>query len=298
MAVWLYRRFVVGTAGILFVLIFTSVTNLQLSSHVPPTRNDSPPTTLSNRPNLPITGSLPKMFNTTATKCPGVLEAYKDPPYTSQQREDNILMEWFATLCGGTYVELGALDGILYSNTYVFNTVLKWKGVLIELMPHHYESLSKNRAMEIATVHSGVCSYPRKLHFFGRRPATGGIYEFTTPEFRKKWWDDVAVDHPSVKEIDCDALDALLRKYAPENDYFDFLSLDVEGSELEALMSIDFDRVGFGIIFAEAEEHNHLKNLAVRQFMASRGYSFLQESAGSQWFVNGDFHRIYYDLLY
>ena len=33
-----------------------------------------------------------------------------------------------------------------------------------------------------------------------------------------------------------------------ETFYFDFFSLDIEGSEFEALQSLDFSKVGFGII--------------------------------------------------
>jgi hypothetical protein len=36
---------------------------------------------------------------------------------------------------GGTFVELGALDGVLFSNTKFYEDTLGWTGVLIEAQP-------------------------------------------------------------------------------------------------------------------------------------------------------------------
>ena len=58
---------------------------------------------------------------------------------------------------------------------------------------------------------------------------------------------------------------------------FDFFSLDVEGAEMSVLESIDFERTAFGVILVEADEHNEMKNLAMRQFLELRGYTFLCE---------------------
>jgi len=46
--------------------------------------------------------------------------------------------------------------------------------------------------------------------------------------------------------------------------FFDFFSLDIEGAELGAVLAIDFDLVSFGVIFVEADEHNEMKNMAIK----------------------------------
>merc|ERR1712029_1225618 len=114
--------------------------------------------------------------------------------------------------------------------------------------------------------HAGVCDKPTTLHA-RTGGATGGIYEFASEEFRKRWWHDVPLDHPSVFEIKCDTLDSLLLEYARNVTYFDFFSLDVEGAEMSVLQSVDFDRVGFGVVFVEADHHNERKNLAVKMLI-------------------------------
>jgi len=66
--------------------------------------------------------------------------------YFSQCNEDEYLNEHYLhNKRDGTYIELGALDGVLYSNTKFYQDQLGWKGVLIE--PHRYafSLLQKNR---------------------------------------------------------------------------------------------------------------------------------------------------------
>ena len=52
---------------------------------------------------------------------------------------------FFKNKKNGTYIELGALDGILYSNTKFFEDFLSWKGILIEPHPYKFQSLKINR---------------------------------------------------------------------------------------------------------------------------------------------------------
>ncbi len=58
--------------------------------------------------------------------------------YFSQSGEDEFLNNnYFLNKKDGIYIELGALDGVLYSNTKFFEDNLNWKGILIE--PHPYK---------------------------------------------------------------------------------------------------------------------------------------------------------------
>ena len=53
--------------------------------------------------------------------CPRQQKNIDSSLYKSQFEEDKMLMRWFGKLCNGTYLEMGALDGIQYSNSYVFH---------------------------------------------------------------------------------------------------------------------------------------------------------------------------------
>ncbi|KAL3918344.1 MAG: hypothetical protein SGILL_004285, partial [Bacillariaceae sp.] len=217
----------------------------------------------------------------------------------SQSKEDQMLLQWFNGLCNGTYIEMGALDGLQFSNSYLFNKELEWSGVLIELSPRDYEKLKINRPNDM-TINAAVCDERKKIHYLTRkgRGAVEGIYEFMPESFRNQWWPGVSLETPSnsIAEIDCIPMSDILDE-SPYN-YFDFYSLDVEGAEYEVLKSIDFDKYAFGILFVEADEHNPRKNLAIRTFLESKGYTYMMEHERSYWFVNQDFSKIYKDLLH
>jgi hypothetical protein len=240
-------------------------------------------------------------FSTSAHKCPTISLAdpkFK-PFFKSQSGEDQQLMKWFNGLCGGTYMEMGGLDGITFSNTYFFNKApeISWKGVLVELGPENFKKLVKNRPDELATVHAAVCESPRTLHYI-EAGAVGGIWEFAASTFRERWWKGRTIE--SAIEIECLPLQEILDTHlnSMENFYFDFFSLDIEGAEFEALQSLDYERVGFGVILCEADAHNELKNMALRTFLADKGYIFLENKDRSYWFVNGQFGHIYGKLLH
>eukprot|EP00978_Attheya_sp_CCMP212_P012596 scaffold31509_cov56-Attheya_sp.AAC.1 len=218
----------------------------------------------------------------------------------SQNKEDEILLRWFNGLCNGTYIEMGALDGVMFSNSFVFNKGFDWKGLLIELIPSHYQKLIQNRPNEIATVQAGVCDKRRMIHYVHQpdRPAIGGIYEFASVDHRERWWRNVTLSSPQVKEIECIPLKDIVAEHGKGVHFFDFFSLDVEGSEFEVLLSIDYSSIGFGVILLEANPRNLLrKKYAARTLLESNGYTFLMEEGKSYWFINNNFWSIYKHLL-
>ena len=135
-------------------------------------------------------------------------------------------MRWFGGTCGGTYLEMGALDGITYSNSHVFHKARQWKGVLIEASPPNYEKLVKNRPDEIATIHAAVCNKARDVHWVRGKMATGGILEFASEHFKKNWWDEEAIKNAEL--VRCMPLHDILDSIGHSQLYFDFFSLDVE----------------------------------------------------------------------
>lgn len=213
---------------------------------------------------------------TTAKRCEGPVDIPRGY-FKSQDGEDDRLMGWFNNICDGTYIELGGLDGVRFSNSHVFNKGgLGWRGILIELDDDNYLRSVANRPNEIANIQAGVCSTPRTLHAVlsgSVSNAMGGIWEFKSPWDRERYWPGITLDDPAVKEVQCDTMDALLLSYAPHTTYFDFLSLDVEGAEISVLDSIDFTRVGFGVMLIEGGDDS--KNSVMLKILESNGYLYM-----------------------
>lgn len=249
----------------------------------------------------------------------------------SQKNEDRELLGWFNGLCGGTYIEAGGLDGWTGSNTYVFNQALGWKGLLVELSPTIFKDLENNRPNEIARINSAICQTSETLHFFDagkilNDPAVNGVWEFAPEDHRRTWWKTPEHTIDDCDPVQCEPLQKLIDYALPlymmgektvtlggkamkaaeqeirgvqSNDsyYFDIFSLDVEGAEYEVLRTLDFDRVGFGMLVIENEGQNFRKMSSVRTLLEANGYVFLHKHECNEWYMNGDFHEIYSDFI-
>ncbi len=156
---------------------------------------------------------------------------------TSQSKEDRNLLNIFPGICNGTYIEMGALDGVRYSNTHVFHKALGWKGVLVEVSPYNFAELKKNRPNELALVNAGVCKEESTVHFLDLAndrdlSAVSGVWEFAAPAFRDRFWKGKTLD--DATPIRCVPLRTILADQGPTF-FADFFSLDVEGAELQVL---------------------------------------------------------------
>lgn len=79
----------------------------------------------------------------------------------SQSREDILLLPTLIALVGlgfsGTFIELGAYNGLVFSNTIALEQCAGWRGLLIEANPVNYADLvQSNRSSEY--VHAGICA--------------------------------------------------------------------------------------------------------------------------------------------
>eukprot|EP00525_Craspedostauros_australis_P003707 CAMPEP_0198116052 /NCGR_PEP_ID=MMETSP1442-20131203/9424_1 /TAXON_ID= /ORGANISM="Craspedostauros australis, Strain CCMP3328" /LENGTH=311 /DNA_ID=CAMNT_0043773735 /DNA_START=160 /DNA_END=1095 /DNA_ORIENTATION=+ len=222
------------------------------------------------------------------------------PPqlHKSQWQEDQHLLTWFNNVCNGTYIEMGGLDGVKFSNSHVFNKALDWKGVLVEADPISYEKLVVNRPNELATVHAGVCLEEQDLHWVQvkHNPGVSGFLEFAAEHFKRTWWNRHLIHNAKV--VKCRRFESILHEAVGDSFHFDFFSLDIEGAELLALRSLDFNKFQFGVIFVEADGTNGLKDQSVKAILDRAGYDFFGTVSHSDWFVNRNFDLIYEDIVY
>jgi hypothetical protein len=228
----------------------------------------------------------------------------------SQFGEDKFLLASLPNLCNGTYIEMGAFNGMEMSNTYVLNKELGWKGILIEGNPNQKANLMQNRPNEIALVNAGVCKEVTTVHYVEAWGPVSGIWEFASPTFREKWWKNIEFDSPKVKPIQCMPLTNIIQENmaglavtadaaAPTGKILiDFFSLDVEGGELEVLQSVDFNTIEFGMIVVEQDDHNPKKDLEVVNMLVKEGYIYLGlKTFHGAWFKHPNFNDIYNNLF-
>ena len=166
----------------------------------------------------------------------------------------------------GFFVEFGATDGVLLSNTYYLEKCLDWDGILAEPLPDWNRRLVLNRSANI----DKRCVWRESgetLEFLvaKRHPELSSLKGFGTAdsyaEARLAESETIAVETVSLNDL-------LIENDAP--DTIDYMSIDTEGSELDILDAFDFDRFKVRVMtiehnFTDARDRIH-------RLLASKGF--------------------------
>ncbi|MFY7729232.1 MAG: FkbM family methyltransferase [Flavobacterium sp.] len=196
--------------------------------------------------------------------------------YYSQCEEDITLNEnYFKNKRNGTYIELGALDGVLYSNTKFFEDQLGWTGVLIEPHPIQFQRLQQTRPNNVLCNDLVSCkTEPQTFRFFTNGMAAISGIENTIPSLHFDLWFD-SIEYSDLPQSALDIKPRTLSEIIKCTNYthFDLLSLDVEGHEYEVLQSWDFS-VPIDVILIEMLGRNAERDELCRQILRDNGYVF------------------------
>ena len=209
----------------------------------------------------------------------------QDCQHHSQQGESRVIYERFfkepTPLRNGFFLEIGGLDGIKFSNTLFFERCLGWTGVLVEANPANFNKLRHNRKTT-HNLHMAACQYEKMISFTVNGGAVAGSLEHMPDSFRKHWHGTV---QPRTVPVYCGNLGHQLCILGVTK--IDFMSIDVEGAELEVVRSLNFTTVDVSVVIIEADSHNVEKNDAVRRLMIGAGFEFIPGVIrGSDLFVN------------
>jgi len=185
----------------------------------------------------------------------------------AQAGEDILIYDFFKESPPGFFVEAGAYDGVTLSNTYLLES-LGWKGLLVEAHPDYAKQCESNRPGSIV-----------KQVALGPRGASGEV-EFTCAENQAGAvlsYLNSDKDHiERCKNEQC-ALRKVRVGYTSLNDllsactdHVTFLSLDVEGVELDVLKGLDMTKYRPDLILIESNGRRH--DEAIEGYLRDFGY--------------------------
>lgn len=204
--------------------------------------------------------------------------------YHSQYGQDKWLIEkLFPSKEDGIFVDIGANDGITFSNTYLLEK-MGWNGIAIEPISSVYEELKKNR--HCVVIHGCVAPKSGKERFrviTGSPQMLSGLVGEYDPRHKKRIESELDFYGGVYKEIEVDCYN--LNELLESNGIFrvDFLSIDVEGVEYKILDSIDFNRFHIAVI---AVENNYL-DYRIPQLLTRRGFEF-HSVVGDEFYLNSN----------
>lgn len=200
--------------------------------------------------------------------------------FYAQRGEDYLTWEFFKNSEPGFFLEIGALDGLRFSNCLMIEQE-GWKGICVEAHPNYFPLLQRNR--KALCIHAAASDEdgPGTLlaNFAGtlstinpeikpqaenRYKSLFGGYEETAVDFRRT---DSILDEAGVSSVD-------------------FVSIDVEGAELLVLAGFDIERFNPSLLVIEAFDRQLGREITA--YMENLGYTAGRVMANNLFFTNDE----------
>lgn len=200
---------------------------------------------------------------------------YSQPfaPYFSQNGQDKYLNEQiFHNKRNGVFIDIGAHDGISFSNSYYFEKELGWTGICIEPMAEIFKELVRNRkAICLQTCISNYDGKGQFLKINGYSEMLSGLKKNYDPRHLVRIERELNYYGGSKEliEVNVSTLKTILHTYNIKK--IDFVSIDTEGSELDILKSINLEEIEIDIIVVE----NAYNDSIISHYLLGQGYTLL-----------------------
>jgi len=215
--------------------------------------------------------------------------------YYSQIQQDQYLNEnYFKNMADGFFVDVGAYDGVIGSNSLFFEESLGWSGICVEPLPEIFAKLEENRSS--INVNCAIDVEEGKLEFVrntGYTEQLSGIVKYYDQRHYERvnreldgLEDDGGV-HPgtgSTTTINVDTMRLETIFDVHDVSFIDYLSVDVEGAELAVMESINYDKVHIDFIgFEDAYSDN---SVAVVDYLKTKNFSLLGNLSWDIFMIN------------
>jgi FkbM family methyltransferase len=250
-------------------------------SSTPAVAAPSPPPWLSRLGKLLTRSRVEATAPPAAAPSPIALEPQERPEPQRIYRGLNELdrqIEPYLDIDGGFFVELGANDGLFQSNTWYYESQRGWRGVLVEPAPNLFLECRRNRiaSTHIACAACVAFGYPNefvRIVYSNAMSVSLGIEsDLADPLAHAELGRQFLREGETVFAFGAVARplsDILDEANAPLT--IDFLSLDVEGAEIEVLKGVDHERYRFRYMLIECRDIDRLS-----AYLAPLGYLLLK----------------------
>ena len=197
-------------------------------------------------------------------------EKYSKKSY-SLSNVDLIIDRIFTKQKKGTYIDVGCNHPIKFNNTYLLYKK-GWHGMNIDLNETSIDLFNKARKNDV-NLRIAVSNKFKKIKFFYRKKINmlNTINKkFASSSFRKGF---------KTSYVQADTLNSVLGKSKYKNKKIEFLNLDIEGNEINALKSLNFKKYSPKLICVEIHNHSssssksvNLKSNPIYKFLFKKGY--------------------------
>jgi FkbM family methyltransferase len=189
--------------------------------------------------------------------------------YFGQYLQDGALhLAFFSNFRHGFFVEVGAANGVTYSNTLFFERTLGWTGINIEPHKQSFDQLVVNRPNSI-NLNVAIDNENSESEFVentGFTTMLSGMTKHFHPDHMQRLYVESLENglKPQIMKVFTRTLRSIFNEYDVKRIHF--LSIDIEGGEWTAIQSIDFTKVYIDVIMFEAQ-YEEVKALMIDYLM-------------------------------
>ena len=183
----------------------------------------------------------------------------------SQFQEDLLLDELLGRKENGFYVDIGANHPEVLSNTKRFYD-RGWHGINVEPLTENYRLFEQQRQRDI-NLNVGVGGTVGEMVFYQCSKRGGAYSGFDKSKVLRYATEEEIV----TRTIPVLTLSEVLSKYTEEGTLIDFLSVDVEGLELQVLNGNDWTTYRPHLIIIEFGDCG----TSIVEFLEARGYCYV-----------------------
>lgn len=193
--------------------------------------------------------------------------------YYSQDKQDELLdTHVFRGYKRGIFVEIGAWDGVCFSNTLFFERERNWTGINIEPLEDKYTDLVKNRptCTNLCVAINDTDGTADFLAITGPTGMLSGLQANYDPRHLRRIEIERSQFQTDAKTVTVPVrrLDTVFREHSVRRVHY--LSIDAEGSEFNILRSIDYSATYIDVIGFENNYPDKTKT--VIEFLEQKGY--------------------------
>ncbi|HVM49674.1 MAG TPA: FkbM family methyltransferase [Candidatus Acidoferrum sp.] len=189
----------------------------------------------------------------------------------SQWGEDRLVWEYFGCRTSGFFVEVGANEPSSLSQTWLLEQK-GWEGILVEPQPACCERLRASRRR--SRTFQAACGAPEQK---GKAVFHVAAQSDRSALATQRLDADVTVTERI--EVEVVTLDELLAQAG--NRKPDFVSIDVEGTELDVLRGFSLSRHRPDLLIVE----DHVADLRLHSYLGGQGYKLIKRTGSNNWYV-------------
>ena len=204
--------------------------------------------------------------------------------FASQSGQDKIIKNsFFRSKKNGYFVEIGAFDGVLGSNCIHFEKSMNWEGIAIEPSKIQFEKLSKNRNCKV--LNKAISSTEKDVEFIEVIEGLTQMSGIDDDNYSAK----LIIENNKKNKFNKNKMKTSTFEKSILTKEIDYLSIDIEGAELDVLKSINFQEF---IIKVISVENNNPEKINFNSFLKENNFSFFDRVGQDEIFYNNKFFKL------